>query len=134
MRIFMIWVAATLLLAQSAFAAPVLERLKSEYTTEKPFWINLRTIVAGEGKNPDSRLIAAELQVAETGCVGKFNGVGKVVNDRIVLRPYKVFHAGEDCTITLDVDKTGKTVKVSEKSCSHYHGMHCSYEATLTSK
>lgn len=118
----------------SATSNHVINRLKRDYATDQPFSISLRTMVLGDSPSPKNRLIAAELDVGVKGCGGSFTGVGTVVNDRIVLRPYKPRDFDEACTITLEVDKTGESVKVTEKSCSSFHGAACGYSGTLTSK
>lgn len=125
---------STLLLSAAQAATPLLQRLYGEYSAEKPFSTTLRIVVVGEGHKADERLIAAEIFVGTPGCSGSFTGVGKVEKDRLVLRTYKPKDPAEACTVTVELNKTGKVATLSESNCSSYHGGACEFSGTLTSK
>jgi hypothetical protein len=123
-----------LMAAAQAATTPVLQRVHGEYSAEKPFSTSMRMVVVGDGDKAGDRLIAAEILVGTPGCSGSFTGVGTVEKDRIILRTYKPKDPSEACTVTVEVNKTGKAVTLSESNCSYYHGAACEFSGTLTSK
>jgi hypothetical protein len=115
----------------AAHADELTRKLKSDYTSRKPQWMTLHTIVMGE----DNDAVAAEIVIADQQCTGAFSGLGKSDGRTIRIKPYMPSSpAAQACEIIVSLDKSGKIATVSEAKCSDYHGAQCEFKGTLLAK
>ncbi|UMR31581.1 hypothetical protein MJ904_05015 [Massilia sp. MB5] len=76
---------------------------------------------------PEDGYVAAELVVAEPGCSGGIAGVGQVKGNLMTLSQYMANKDESACVVTMQFDEKGTVVKVSESSCSDFHGASCNF-------
>ncbi|MBB3117556.1 hypothetical protein [Pseudoduganella violacea] len=80
---------------------------------------------------PEDGYVAAEFAVAEPGCSGGIAGIGKVKGNSMVLTQYMANKDERSCMVTMQFDEKGETVKVSESSCSDFHGASCNFSGEM---